>query len=579
MAAKEGISKLTVFTPVSLLASQNTPLSFRRFARMLRRDVGVFVLALVLLLVGNDRIILYSLDEARNAQCAREMLHRGDIVVPTFNGELRTQKPPFAYYTMMLSMWLLGESPFAARLPMALAGAILVLVVYRLGRRYHEELTGLLGAGLLLASVHFQLQMSMSVPDPYLLLWITLALAAFLRALSPGHKLSWAWYFLAYTYTALGVLTKGPIAAWIIGASVLLHLAWQREGWKVFLRRVWALYPIPGILWVAALVTPWVWAVQVKTQGAWLRDFIGYQNVQRFSEPLEGHGGFLGITLLFVLVGMVPATTWLPQTLRHHWSHYRTQPLVSVSLAAVVVIVGTFLVAATRLPNYTTPAYPFLALLIGGYFAAGLSGTVPISSWRWSFLGALVVALTIPIGGYFGLKSNPDVADFAPLALLALVPAAIVAIGIVRLTASPRQAILWLLGGYMLLASLGLGYLYPQIYRDNPVSESLPLIDTRAPVVAYKGFNPAFVFELPNLVPVFSDVGTLEGYLRTLPGATVISRGEHREELEAIGLKPVYLKQDLFEFSTTLVLRWQRSPHQPLEPAVADGRTQHITRP
>lgn len=46
--------------------------------------------------VGNYPI--YILDEARNSEAAREMLENLNFIVPYFNGELRTDKPPFTIF-------------------------------------------------------------------------------------------------------------------------------------------------------------------------------------------------------------------------------------------------------------------------------------------------------------------------------------------------------------------------------------------------------------------------------------------------------------------------------------------------
>jgi 4-amino-4-deoxy-L-arabinose transferase-like glycosyltransferase len=49
---------------------------------------------------GLGKTPLWIYDEVRNAECAREMYERGDWIVPTFNGGLRTLKPPLHYYFM-----------------------------------------------------------------------------------------------------------------------------------------------------------------------------------------------------------------------------------------------------------------------------------------------------------------------------------------------------------------------------------------------------------------------------------------------------------------------------------------------
>jgi len=51
---------------------------------------------------------IYILDEAKNSEAAREMLVSQNYFMPTFNGALRTDKPPLHYFFMMLSYSVLG---------------------------------------------------------------------------------------------------------------------------------------------------------------------------------------------------------------------------------------------------------------------------------------------------------------------------------------------------------------------------------------------------------------------------------------------------------------------------------------
>ena len=61
----------------------------------------LFFLSLTLLLLNLDKPMIYILDEAKNAECAREMLVSGNYVVPYFNGQIRTYKPPLHYFFMV----------------------------------------------------------------------------------------------------------------------------------------------------------------------------------------------------------------------------------------------------------------------------------------------------------------------------------------------------------------------------------------------------------------------------------------------------------------------------------------------
>jgi 4-amino-4-deoxy-L-arabinose transferase-like glycosyltransferase len=58
---------------------------------------------------------LWDEDEPRNASCAREMMERGDWITPTFNGQLRTDKPILLYWLMRGSYTVFGPTEFAAR--------------------------------------------------------------------------------------------------------------------------------------------------------------------------------------------------------------------------------------------------------------------------------------------------------------------------------------------------------------------------------------------------------------------------------------------------------------------------------
>src|SRR5713101_9776458 len=94
---------------------------------------------------------LWDIDEGNNAEAAREMLDCGNWVVPTFNYQLRVDKPALLYWLQIGAFRLFGINEFAARFPSALAALAAVLMTYELGGRMFGAATGLL-AGLILAS-------------------------------------------------------------------------------------------------------------------------------------------------------------------------------------------------------------------------------------------------------------------------------------------------------------------------------------------------------------------------------------------------------------------------------------------
>src|SRR5271154_1320081 len=78
---------------------------------------------------------LFEPDEGRYAEIPREMLMRGEWVVPYLQGEPYLDKPPLFYWMVMLSYRAFGTHDWAARLVPALAVHGCVLLTYLLGRR------------------------------------------------------------------------------------------------------------------------------------------------------------------------------------------------------------------------------------------------------------------------------------------------------------------------------------------------------------------------------------------------------------------------------------------------------------
>src|SRR6266478_482990 len=86
-------------------------------------------------MVGTWSIPLIDRDEPRFAEASREIIERGDYIVPHFNNQVRLDKPPLAYWAQVASYRIFGESDFAARFPSAVAAALTALTIFAWGSR------------------------------------------------------------------------------------------------------------------------------------------------------------------------------------------------------------------------------------------------------------------------------------------------------------------------------------------------------------------------------------------------------------------------------------------------------------
>ena len=120
----------------------------RTRARLL--SLALVVALPAVLLYPSRGFLLLEPDEGRYAQIPKEMLDRGEWVVPTLQGEAYLDKPPLMYWLVTCSYHVFGVNEAAARLVPALCVHLTILAVYLIGRRSVGE-RGAMWAALLLA--------------------------------------------------------------------------------------------------------------------------------------------------------------------------------------------------------------------------------------------------------------------------------------------------------------------------------------------------------------------------------------------------------------------------------------------
>src|SRR5690348_5611145 len=136
---------------------------------------------------------LFEPDEGRYAEIPREMLARGEWVVPYLQGQPYLDKPPLLYWLVMAGYRVFGVHEWAARLMPALAVHAAVLLTYLLGRRSLGERPAFWGALLLALAPGFLSMGRLLLLDGLLSLWVVAALLGAFEAVR-GPRLRWAWW-------------------------------------------------------------------------------------------------------------------------------------------------------------------------------------------------------------------------------------------------------------------------------------------------------------------------------------------------------------------------------------------------
>src|SRR5262249_12133790 len=175
------------------------------------RSLALLIVLPSLLLYGALAFHLFEPDEGRYAEIPREMLIRGEWVVPYLQSEPYLDKPPLLYWLVMASYCLFGVADWSARLVPAFALPLCVFLTYWIGRRSLGERAAFWGALLLALAPGFATIGRLLVLDGLLTLWVTLSVLSAFEAVR-GERFRWSWWVLAAVACGLGVLTKGPVA-------------------------------------------------------------------------------------------------------------------------------------------------------------------------------------------------------------------------------------------------------------------------------------------------------------------------------------------------------------------------------
>ena len=497
---------------------------------------------------------IYILDEAKNATCAREMLHRGDIIVPTFNDELRTDKPPLHYYFMMLSYTLFGEAnPFSARFFSALMGVFTVMLVFIVGKRELGERSAFYGSLVMLAALQPPLQFHLAVPDPYLIFLVTAA-TFYLYRFNRTEK--WLHFTIGYGAVGFGVLVKGPVAIVLPGLSIFVYLILSKQlKWSA----IWRMRPMLGALLILIIAVPWYFMVYKATDGKWIEAFFFKHNIGRYTSTMEGHGGVPLLAIPVALLSLLPFSTFIIQVLRNAWKRRNENPLINLALAAGCSTVLFFSFSQTILPSYISPALPFLSLLFGYYFDQLVTNySASLKGVKSSVLVFTFIAMSLPVAGYLAMKNDQSIADLKELSLWLLVFSfgAIAAMIFVFKKDYKRMFMSLVISG--LLWFQVFNYLiFPKLDAKNPVLASKDFWQKKE-MYYYGRMNASFVFNAQKIIPPISSTADLQRLKQGPESFIIITRKDQATDLlKDQDLQLVFQQKDLFENHTTMIFEFK----------------------
>lgn len=370
----------------------------------LLRSPAAWTAALILLLafawLGSRGI--WDPDEGRYTNVALHMLESGDWLNPRRSDDVgHWTKPPLTYWAIAASVGTFGYSPWAARLPGALAYLACVFFAWRLARRLAPGQERPAALAYALMPLTFGASQIITT-DILLALWLGLALWAYVEARFGPPQHSGAWLALMWAGFALAFLTKGPPALLLLLAVAVYELLLPG-------RRAHRLFTATGLVLFALLALPWYVAV-IRGHPGLLQHWLGDEVLHRIAtNKFNRHGEWYGWLLVYgptLTLGTLPWTAALGRwgrTLPAQLRRWRAAPARDADhaglLLAVTVLLplAVLLLARSRMPLYVLPLLLPLAVIVARQYAAE-ARPAP----RWHFVLAWAAGLlAIKLGMVF----------------------------------------------------------------------------------------------------------------------------------------------------------------------------------
>jgi 4-amino-4-deoxy-L-arabinose transferase-like glycosyltransferase len=342
-----------------------------------------------------------------HAEAAREMVEHNDWVTLKINDGFRyLEKAPLMYWCVAASYKIFGVHDWSARLPIALGMLALLLVVYRIGRRFHGDEGGLYAALALGTGFGPFIYTRFMIPEMLVALWLAMGFDFFLTSLEQverGQQPSlWVCWSLAATM-ALNVLTKGLIGLVFPIGTIFIYLLLTKN-----LRHLLRLRLFSSFLVFLSIAAPWhvLAGLRNPAQGEARGFFWFYFVNEHFLRFLKKRYPadydtvplwlFWGLTLIWLMpwtAFIVQAIRQVPAKLTEFRAGLNAKQRATLIFALWPLVILLFFSFSSRQEYYVLPGLPGVALLLGGWLARESASPAESAERRSGRISSLVLVV------------------------------------------------------------------------------------------------------------------------------------------------------------------------------------------
>ena len=306
--------------------------------------IYVFIISMGLFLPFLGMVNLFDWDEVNFAECAREMLSRGDYSQVMIDYIPFWEKPPLFIWMQTISMKLFGISNFAARLPNVFAAFFTFSFIIYIGEKLQNRSFGILWAVVFCGSFLPNIYFHSGIIDPWFNLFIMSGIYFGYQAFKTNSIVPYA---LSGSLIGLSIITKGPVGFILFGTPALLFMIFNRKEFN------WSSLGLVAFF-TSLMISGGSWFLLLILQGEEhvIYDFIHYQ-IRLFNSEDAGHGGPFYYHIIVLFIGCFPASFFAMRNLtfkNKHSFHF----LMMLTLLFTLVL---FSIVQTKIIHYSSLCY------------------------------------------------------------------------------------------------------------------------------------------------------------------------------------------------------------------------------
>ena len=316
-------------------------------------------------------------DEARYAQSTKQMIETGNYKTIKFQNTLRSKKPVGIYWLQAFTVNVFSQEVFNEdsdtkynkiwkyRFVSSLFSFFSCLALYLLASKVFNKKRAFFASIVLNCTLLFIIEAHIAKTDSVLLTFSSISMVLLCGYYKGIFAKKYDFYFfLFWASIGFSLLLKGPILVFMIILSLTFIILFKG-------RVLWVLNtnPLLGFLILIIMILPWFLSISGAEQSSFINQGLKGDLLEKVIGVQEDHGAFFGAHTLSILLLFFPMNLILFLSIPKIIKEFNSDDNFLL-LAWILPNLFFLELIPTKLPHYSLPIYPALALLSAGYLTS-----------------------------------------------------------------------------------------------------------------------------------------------------------------------------------------------------------------